>query len=214
VTVIDSAAFEDEQTAETWLERCRGDEEERESTADEALMVVNRAVQAHRLAAGDPYVGEVSRRHVHAGRLGYGIGEEVADGNWRAAYTLPEPRSRTRRRQMLSPQEQLAALLGGRSDAHPSEDLALRARLDLDQGRVRLAALQLCAAFDAFDAESAGEDAAEGLSEQRREARELADAALRGDLDPARAGRVGELLDQLRRPLMRRRHRTSGDGQA
>src|SRR5205823_357150 len=79
--------------------------------------------------------------------------EEVVDGRWRECYVLP-PRAPSRgRRQMLAPQEQVAAILSGRSPAHASENLVLRARLDLDQGRTRAAALQLRIGADALAAE-------------------------------------------------------------
>jgi multidrug resistance efflux pump len=48
---------------------------------------------------------------------------------------------------VLRPQERLAALLGARSSMLLCEELTLRARLDLDQGRLRLAALELDAAL-------------------------------------------------------------------
>ena len=152
VTVVDSVGFEDEEAASRWLDRCRSDESERELSTEHALKVVNRAIHAHRISSGDPYQRELSRAHATTVRLGYGGGDDVAEGRWRAALTLPTPRLRERRR-MLFPQEQLAAILSGRSPANPSEDLALRARLDLEQDRLREAAIQLKAAADALEAE-------------------------------------------------------------
>ena len=54
---------------------------------------------------------------------------------------------------MFSPGERVAAVLGGRDVALACEELALRARGDLDHGRVREAALQLSVALDAALAE-------------------------------------------------------------
>ena len=89
-------------------------------------------------------------------RLGYGAGDDLVAGRWRAAYALPSLAARAGAAQMLAPQQQLAAILSGRSAGRiASEDLALRARLDLEQGRARQAALQLRAAIDALEAELA-----------------------------------------------------------
>ena len=56
---------------------------------------------------------------------------------------------------MLHPQARLAAVLGARERPLACEELALRARLDLDHGREREAALQLLVALDAALAELA-----------------------------------------------------------
>ena len=59
---------------------------------------------------------------------------------------------------MLSPQEEMAGMLSGRRPpAHPSEELLLRARLDLDHGRLVEAALVLRAAAEAMAVELAAE---------------------------------------------------------
>ena len=83
-------------------------------------------------------------------RVGYGTGEEVAEGRWTAARELPRATARAAAREAaLRPQERFAALLAGRDVALACELLALRARLDLDHGRDREAALQLEAALAA-----------------------------------------------------------------
>ena len=64
-------------------------------------------------------------------------------GDWEAARELPPPHAAALATLALAPQERLAALLAGRDVALACEELALRARLDLDQGREREAALQL-----------------------------------------------------------------------
>ncbi len=97
-------------------------------TVGEALALLNRAIHGHRLAAADPYVGEVSEAMAMATRIGYGSGEQVADGDWEEARELPPPE--LKRSMLLTPQQRLAALLAGRDVALACEDLALRARLD------------------------------------------------------------------------------------
>jgi hypothetical protein len=197
VTVVDSVGFDGEAAAVEWLERCRKDERKREESSANALRVVNRAIHAHRISAADPYIRELTRDNAQTIRLGYGGGDDVADGRWRAAITVPLLRSRGRKR-MLSPQEQTAAILSGRREAHPSEDIALRARLDLEQGRTREAAIQLRAAWDAFDADLAAENG--------KQLQDLAAAAARGELDDAQKSSLSELLADLERALRRRRH--------
>jgi hypothetical protein len=210
VTVIDSIGFEDEPAASQWLDRCGKDERERDRSLAHALGVVNRAIHAHRISSGDPYERELTRDHAQTVRLGYGGGEDVVDGHWRAAVTLPAPRPRDRRR-MLFPQEQLAAILSGRSAVHPSEDLALRARLDLEQGRTRQAAIQLRAAADALEAELAAAKDPQNeplgkLTGRKPQLHELAAAAARGELDAEQITILTELLGEIERPLRRRRH--------
>ena len=87
-------------------------------------------------------------------RVGFGEGEQVADGRWVKALELPARRARAPRRDAaLRPQERLGALLGGRDAVLACEELALRARQDVDAGRRREAALQLDAALTAALAE-------------------------------------------------------------
>ena len=90
-------------------------------------------------------------------RVGYGDGEHVAEGRWDGARELAPAdrgaRGARGRSAALRPQERLAALLGGRDAVLACEELALRARSDVDAGRHREAALQLRATFEAALAE-------------------------------------------------------------
>jgi hypothetical protein len=92
-------------------------------------------------------------------RAGWGEGEQVAYGRWLHARELPwrEPRAR-RRSAALRPQERLTVLLGARGKALVCEELALRARLDLDHGRLSHAALELEQAYAAALVELPQED--------------------------------------------------------
>ncbi len=150
VTVIDPISLSAEQQARAWLE-----DFDRERDVLAALATVNRVLHAHRIAAADPYVHEVSPAQALVIRAGWGEGEQVASGRWLHARELPWPadgRKGTRRRNRTSalrPQERLAALLGARGTMLLCEELALRARLDLDQGRLVHAALELDAALTA-----------------------------------------------------------------
>ena len=204
--VITATGFESEQDAREWLARCGKHEAERDRAVERALRAVNRTVRGQRAAARDPYLREVTHRHAHRVRLGYGTGDELVNGRWREAVTLPAPRARSRRRQALEPQHELAAVLSGRSPVRVSEDLALRARLDLEQGHHAQAALQLEAALTALAAE-AESDTGKNSGPTGRELRvhELAMTALRGALDEHGQQELAGALEDLERSLRRLR---------
>jgi hypothetical protein len=185
-TVIDVAEpFVDERDAGQWLDGAGEDQ------LAEDLSVLNWALSAFRLATADPYHGAVTREQLLVARVGYGAGEQVADGLWAQARELIAPAPRQRRLKVLHPQARLARLLGRREQQLVCEELALRARLDLDQDRPREAALQVLVALDAAIAELAADPRAEALQtridelrEQRDPVADAAQAALAGPLDP------------------------------
>jgi hypothetical protein len=144
-TVIDPVSVSSERQARAWLTQL---DAEREARA--AAVTVNRLLFAHRLATADPHVRELSPAQALAVRAGWGEGEQVAYGQWSHARELRWSEHRKQRRAAaLRPQERLAALLGARERALLCEELALRARLDLDQGRPAHAALELEQAYAA-----------------------------------------------------------------
>jgi hypothetical protein len=178
--------------AERWL-AAAGQED-----AERALVHVVRAVRAHRLADGDPAVHPPVLAHALVVRTGYGGGEQVAEGRWRAARELPPVRTERRRRVAgLRPQERLAALLGGHAEPLACEELTLRARHDLDHRELREAAVQLRAALDAALVELVPDaDRSPGMARRLVELREhrpavaaLADDAL-GGIMPSGAGEM------------------------
>jgi hypothetical protein len=105
-------------------------------------------------------------------RIGFGAGEQVADGQWTDARELSAARARQTRAKVLQPQARLAAVLGGRERALACEELALRGRLDLDHGRDREAALQVLVALDAALAELQWDPTREALSARLDELRD------------------------------------------
>ena len=137
------------------------------------LAVLNRVLHAQRLASADPHVHGIGRRDALAARLGYGAGEEVADGLWTDARELVDTGPRRRRSKVPAAQARLAGLLTGRQHELACEELALRARLDLDEGRAREAALQVLVALDAALAELPGDPAAPALTDRVDELRGL-----------------------------------------
>jgi hypothetical protein len=143
--------------------------------------------------------------------VGYGLGEQVAEGRWTEAVEPPVERGRVKREAVLRPQERLAALLGGRDAALACEELTVRARADLDGGRPREAALQLRAALDAALAElpawAERRDLAERLEELRGAEKAVAgaaDAALLGGLTEEAADDVERILGRLEAALRAR----------
>ncbi len=175
-TLVDVEPLDD---PDSWLDALQSDRAARERRVEEALRELNAVLRAHRAAAADPYAREVSRGHANAVRIGYGNGEKVAEGRFEAAYEVREPPPGRATAEGLAPQERLAAILSGSGQVLVSEELVLRARLDLDAGRIREAALQARIALEALLAElpEAGE-----LASHRAAVGAAANAALEGDL--------------------------------
>ena len=141
-TVIDAVPADGESEVRAWLSRAG------EAEAQSALDVLDRLIYGHRIATADPYVHEPSAHQALVVRVGWGEGEQVAEGRWRDARELPaQAGRRARRKAVLRPQERLALLLGGRDEPLLGEELLLRARLDLDHGRAALAAIELQGAY-------------------------------------------------------------------
>jgi hypothetical protein len=161
VTVIRAASpFEERAEAARWLDEASGAEDAVDAIATEAVAILNRALHAQAVAAADPYARQLSPEQAERVLLGYGSGEETADGQFTDARQIDlTPRAASRRRQReeeLRPQERVAAVLRGRERLDVCETLLLRARADLDAGRDREAALQLQVGLKALLSELAG----------------------------------------------------------
>ncbi len=166
---------------------------------------------AQRIATADPYVREIAPPQALVIRAGWGEGEQVAYGRWLHARELRLSDRRTRGRTgVLRPQERLAAFLAARQRALLCEELALRARLDLDSGRLSLAAVELERAYATALVELPGEDRPE-LSERLGELVQLnpgvvlaASAAASGEGAPLDADAVTHALGRLEAALRAR----------
>lgn len=168
VTVIDPVPLSSESQARRWLGELDGELE-----SGRAVCAVNRLLFAQRIAVADPYAHELSPAQAILIRSGWGKGEEVADGRFSHALELPEKSSRRRGRvAALRPEERLAVLLGARDEALLCEELALRASRDLEQGRLRHAALELEQAYAAALSELPADERAD-LTERVTELRSL-----------------------------------------
>lgn len=148
VTVAGAERFEDRSAARRWLEATVSEAERRGAVVRSATVLLNRALAALRAEARDPLIQELGATRALAVRIGFGQGDELADGRWTEARELPPPHRG--RREDVDPQSRVAAVLGGRDEVHPAETLLQRARLDIQQGRPREAALGLRAAADAL----------------------------------------------------------------
>jgi hypothetical protein len=185
-TVIDvSEPLGDLAQAQAWLKTAG------EPDLLSGLMVLNHVLHAFRLVSADPYLNVVSRQRVLVARLGFGAGEQVADGLWIDALDLVSAGARQRRARVLARQAGFAAVLGGRQRTLVCEELTLRARLDVDHGHDRQAALQVLVALDAALAELPLDPAAPALDERLEELRGWRDAVA-GAGQAALAGPLGD----------------------
>jgi hypothetical protein len=205
-TIVDvGEPLDGPEAGRRWLARAGEDE----LAAD--LAVLNRSLQAFRLVTADPHVHTVGRRQALVARIGFGAGEQVADGQWTDARELHPRDQRSPRSKVLQPQARMAAILNGREQALACEELALRSRLDLDQGRSREAALQVLIALDAALAELAIDPTAPVLRDRLSELREQRDsvalaaqAALGGPLPAAGLETVTFALSRIEAALRAR----------
>jgi hypothetical protein len=170
-------------------------------------------VAAYRACAADPYVVELTRADPRAVRVGYGAAPQVVLGDWTQALGVaPPPPARVTRTIQLMPTQGMASVLAGQTTVLESEELVLRALLDLQHDRIRGAAVGLQAGVELLLGEIAGEvlpgavqQRVDALLPLRGKAGELAAAARRGPLEEADvqalrqiAEVTGELIDQRR----------------
>jgi hypothetical protein len=211
-----SSPLESPADAARWLDEACEADDAAAALVTEAISPLNRALHAHAVAAADPHGRELAPEAAERVLIGYGSGEDAADGRFSDAREVdlaPRTSSRRRRREeQLRPQERLAGVLRGRERLDACETLLLRARADLDGGRAREAALQLRAGLEALLVELQGavddpghaEDMAE-LQERQAEAARAAEAATHGNLGDEDQAAVEGLLPICERVLRRRR---------
>jgi hypothetical protein len=207
--------FDDAASAAAWLASATASEEAIDDVLVTGVALLNDALHAHAVAAADPGAPILIPERAVAVRVGYGSGEETAEGTFTEAREVDVSggSSRRRRRQEeLRPQERLAAVLRGRESFDACEPLLLRARADLDAGRRREAALQLRIGVEALLAElpAALDDPdhqrdIEALAEGRPAIEATAKRALSGDLPDEAEATVRESLQLAERILRRRR---------
>lgn len=202
-SVVRAAAFASSDEASGWLSGLRGEKGALEAEAARGASALNRFLRAYRAAAADPWGREVSPEHALIVRVGYGDGDQVAEGRYAAAYELPRRPRSSRKREDLAPAERLAAIVGGREEQLACEELVLRARADLDAGRPREAALQARIALEAVLAELE-----EAIDADRAAIGEAANAALKSDPAPDQQQAVEDAVKAMETALRRRRLRS------
>jgi hypothetical protein len=217
VTAIRAAfPFESEADAARWLDDACEAKDTVEVLATEAVATLNRALHAQAVAAADPNIRQLAADQAERVLLGYGSGEEVADGRFTDARQVDlAPRASSRRRKReeeLRPQERVAAILRDRERLDACETILLRARADLDAGRNREAALQLRIGLEALLVELQGTVTDPGherdmaiLKERRETAEQGMKLALRTNLSEEQRDQVQQLLEIAERTLRRRR---------
>ena len=215
-TVIDATPLGELEAADAWLARATGDDRER--VIGEALELLNRAVAGQRVASADPWLADADLTHALVCRVGYGTGEQVADGDWEAGVELPLPEPP---RAALA--RALAAGAPGRAAQRPRRGARLRgadaARPRRPRSRARARGRAPARHRARHRARGAGEawreqgDMGRRLDELdgRREAvAAAARAALAGGLDPERVADVASTLERLEAAL-RARQVASGE---
>jgi hypothetical protein len=182
-----------------------------EAEALAGLAVVNAVLQRQRIVAADPAAHGIAPGQALVLRVGVGAGEEVASGRWSSAVEVVLGTGRRRREAVLSPQERLAAVLSGRDVILACEELALRARADVDAGRWREAAFQLDCALRAAVAELASwagqgdlDERITLLAQATEQTAEAARTALIGGLSAEQIAALEESLLRLEAALRAR----------
>ena len=206
-TVIDTEPVESEEAAAAWLEGVRRDEDVQRTTAGQAAQELNQLLRAHRAAAADHSVRDIAPIGANTVRVGYGSGDQVAEGHYAEAYDLPPDHegSKVRRRaSALAPDVRLAAILAGRDEVLACEELVLRARADVDAARPREAALQARIALEALLAELDDEEAGD-LAADREAIGRAANEALGKDPPAELRQEVSAVVDRMEAAIRRRR---------
>ncbi|MEX0992444.1 MAG: hypothetical protein WDZ37_00445 [Solirubrobacterales bacterium] len=205
ITVIAAEPFENEQAARSWLASTRS-RDSANAYVTQGIELANRVVRAHRIAAWNPYEVEFSRERTYRIRIGFGPGDQLAEGLWSEARSVSGGSESRLRRSRIDPGSAVAEMLSGRRPAYVGDDLLLRARLDLDQGHVNQAAIQAHAAAAALAAEPRKGDQEGDLQPEPDRLTELQRLALRGELDAQSAQELEEIVSALERTARRRHH--------
>jgi hypothetical protein len=208
--------FDEAGPAAAWLAAATADDDAIDATVATGIALVNVALHAQAIAAADPHPAALMAERAVSVRVGYGSGEQTAEGTFSEAREVDvwaSGSSRRRKRQDdLRPQERVGALLRGRERPDACEALLLRARADLDAGRLREGALQLRIAIEALLAELPGalDDAdhdrdIEALKDRRSALDAVARGALGADLSSEDEEFSRATLEIAERVLRRRR---------
>jgi hypothetical protein len=206
-TVVHTESFTTPDHAEVWLSAVRDDAERRDGELDRALKTLNGALHAYRVSRANPYVRDVELGQALVARIGFGSGDDAVAGLFKQAWELPRSGIVHAKRSMEAPEERFAALLSGRESVLACEELVLRARMDLEGGRAREAALQARVALEALLAElpRLAADRRGELETDRAAIGDAANAALRGELSHELAEALDASVGRMESALRTRR---------
>ncbi len=109
-TVAAGEQFDDDSAGVAWLDDLAKDQTRRKAAAEDALAVLNRALEALREVSDDAAVSPVALGTALSVRVGFGTGEQLADSSWTAARELPS----FARHHDLDRQRKVALRLSGR----------------------------------------------------------------------------------------------------
>lgn len=147
-----SQPFDDRRGAQAAYERLRDDPDQAVELVEHSLAALNRGIDAFRVAAEDPYVVEVAPEDPRAVRVVVASAEQVRQGQWTEGFTLTGARrrrpSRAARAAALRPSEAVAVALAEGVATDPVELHLLRAQLDLEHHRLRVALAELGCALE------------------------------------------------------------------
>ncbi|WP_026912875.1 hypothetical protein [Patulibacter minatonensis] len=208
LTVVDADPLE-ARDVDRWLARV-----DDQAVLTEALDILRHLLHLAAVAAADPDPRPLRARDLSRATVAYGTGPEGAYGRWTASRRLPVPADdRSGRRRggpAASSDERLAELLSGRDAVLAAEVLTLRARQDLNAGRVREAALGLRMALEAaitelepWRAAPQLDDAITALLDARPRVASAAAAAARGGLEEEQDADVRDVLKAVSFALAR-----------
>lgn len=203
--VFGTSLFPDAAPARAFLAGAKASVEEQDRLLLRGLGLLNRVVEAHRLCAADPYALDVTPIDARTSRIGYGTAEDVVAGHWEAAVAVrPRTAPRVKTEERLMPVDAMTAMLADRAGAFESEELILRAVLDLDHGRARSAAVGIEAAQGLLLGEIEGvtlmpeaRSRLDRILAAQEEVTELARQARRGPLTEEQVERLRTLVEQV-----------------
>lgn len=197
VTVAGAERFADAEAAKHWLDQTAADADALRNQVRRAVKTIRLALDAYRAAAEDPLISEIGASRALAVRVGYGTGDQIADGAWTEARELPP--APPKRLGGIEPSARVADVLAGRRTVSPAETLFARVRLDMEAERPREAALGLVSVLRVLIAESRGADGGDLLDE----AEHHAESALQGRPSAEDLERLAKLVSSVRELVAR-----------
>lgn len=148
-TIIRAATPLQRAEADEAMRSWKGDKENSQRWTAAAIAVVNRAIQAHRIAWRDPYATEITTEDLWLARLGVADARSlVSGGSGEEIDVLPSRRFRESSSDRAKPGGIVAEALAGTLDLFEGEELLALATREINHGRLRSATGAVAAARD------------------------------------------------------------------